>query len=703
MQNLQYQVCLATLLLLVVTATAADNKMEEASKENQFQVVSSNLLQEYVKRFNADDEELYSNIKNKDAFEYLNNNIPLFECPDEDFQRNWYYRWWTFRKHIKSTPDGYVVTEFLPKVPWSGKYNTISCPAGHQYYEGRWLHDTKILDDYSSFWLSKGGEPRRYSFWIADSFYNRYLVTLNKDFIIGFLDDLIKNYQAWEKSHKKGNVLFAQSADRDGMEMAIGGDGFRPTINSYMYGDALAIAEIAKLAGKTDISQEYKAKALEIKHQVQAKLWDNDAKFFKVLRPHKNQLEKVRELHGYTPWYFNLPDKNKGYEAAWEQLMDAKGFYAPYGPTSAEQRHPGFQISYRGHECQWNGPSWPFATSQTLTALSNVLNHYPQNVVSKEDYFETLKIYTKSHQFKRENGEVVSWIDENLNPYTGDWISRTRLKQWKNGTWDKGKGGKERGKDYNHSTYNDLIITGLVGLRPRADNVIEVNPLLPENTWDYFCLDNVRYHDRILTIIWDKTGEKYGKGKGLSVYANGEKIAEAPTLTKLTGTLDGIAPIPYVQRAPAAADKSTHLKVLAARASHTYIADTTSGLIQNSIPYGSGDESIKRWTSWPQTGKSQWVELDLGDKASVKSLGVFWFQDNAGVKVPASWHVEASDDQAGPWLKVPSSDGQFGVELDDYNTVQFKETLKSRYMRIVMTPTKGKALGILSIKIKEQK
>ena len=63
-------------------------------------------------------------------------------------------------------------------------------------------------------------------------------------------------------------------------------------------------------------------------------------------------------------------------------------------------------------------------------------------------------------------------------------------------------------------------------------------------------------------------------------------------------------------------------------------------------------------------------------QASVKSLGVFWFQDDAGVKVPTSWHVEASDDQAGPWLKVPSSDGKFGVELDVYNTVQFRETLK---------------------------
>ena len=60
-----------------------------------------------------------------------------------------------------------------------------------------------------------------------------------------------------------------------------------------------------------------------------------------------------------------------------------------------------------------------------------------------------------------ENGNIVPWIDENLNPFTGDWISRTRLKTWENGTWSKGKGGVERGKDYNHSTFCDLIISGL--------------------------------------------------------------------------------------------------------------------------------------------------------------------------------------------------------------------------------------------------
>jgi len=52
----------------------------------------------------------------------------------------------------------------------------------------------------------------------------------------------------------------------------------------------------------------------------------------------------------------------------------------------------------------------------------------------------------------------------------------------------KMKGGEERGKDYNHSTFCDLLISELLGLPPRADNIIEVNPLLPSDAWNYFCL-----------------------------------------------------------------------------------------------------------------------------------------------------------------------------------------------------------------------
>ena len=35
----------------------------------------------------------------------------------------YYYRWRSYKKHIKWTSDGWVLTEFLPYVPWSGRHN----------------------------------------------------------------------------------------------------------------------------------------------------------------------------------------------------------------------------------------------------------------------------------------------------------------------------------------------------------------------------------------------------------------------------------------------------------------------------------------------------------------------------------------------------------------------------------------------------
>ena len=89
-----------------------------------------------------------------------------------------------------------------------------------------------------------------------------------------------------------------------------------------------------------------------------------------------------------------------------------------------------------------------------------------------------------------------------------------------------------------HSLFSDLIITGLVGLTPRADDTIEVHPLLPDGTWDWFCLDAVPYHGKTLTILWDKTGAHYGKGAGLRLFADGKLLAETNRLTRVTGKLN---------------------------------------------------------------------------------------------------------------------------------------------------------------------
>lgn len=379
------------------------------------------------------------------------------------------------------------------------------------------------------FWFRKGGEPRRYSFWAADALWARAQVTGDDRQAKELLPDLIKNYEAWGTSNRDTNGLFWQIDDRDGMEVSLGGSGYRATINSYMFGDAQAIAQIAARAGQKEVAERFQADASRLKQLVQQKLWDEEAQFFKVLpRTPDARLAGVRELHGLTPWAFNLPDPR--FAAAWKQVMDPQGFFAPFGPTTAEQRHPGFKVAYAGHECQWNGPSWPYATAITLAGLANLLNYQEQAFVSKADYFTVLRNYALSHRLKQEDGKVVPWIDENLNPRTGDWLSRTLLIQ-------RDSKIPERGKDYNHSTFCDLVISGLIGLRPRADETVEVNPLVPDGAWDYFCLDQVRYHGHWLTVLYDKTGERYQKGKGLRVFADGKEIAAAESLTRVTAPL----------------------------------------------------------------------------------------------------------------------------------------------------------------------
>jgi hypothetical protein len=101
-------------------------------------------LKAYIDTFNAKDEELYvEDIPNNITFNFLKNKIPLFECPDKVIEEIYYFRWWTWRKHIRtiSSIKGalVVMTEFMPPVQWAGTGNTICAGAGHHIMEGRWL------------------------------------------------------------------------------------------------------------------------------------------------------------------------------------------------------------------------------------------------------------------------------------------------------------------------------------------------------------------------------------------------------------------------------------------------------------------------------------------------------------------------------------------------------------------------------------
>ena len=457
-------------------------------------------------------------------------NIPWLDTPDKELDEIYYFRWFAFQKHIKPSPDGYLITEFLDPVPWAGKFNAIDAAAGDHIREARWLRDPEYVDDYTKFWFGPDGEPRRYSFWAADSVYQLYLASGDRDLAVSLLPALEKNYGAWEATHQDDNGLFWQIDDRDGMEDSISGNGYRPTINSYMYGDAAAIARIAELAGRPEVAAAYRAKAARLQSLIESRLWNPNDQFYETVPRHAaSGWSGVRELIGYIPWYFDVAPA--AHDDAWKFLFDAEGFAGRYGPTTAERSSPRFRYKVR-HECLWNGPSWPYATTQTLVALANLLNGPDQAVMKRSDYFRLLSTYTHSQHIRLPDGRTVPWIDEDLDADTGEWIARDILTA-------QHALPRNRGRYYNHSGFADLIITGLIGLRPEAGNDVVVHPLLPPGTWSYFALEGLPYHGHLLTILYDRDGTRYHRGAGFQIRCDGAVIARAKTLQDLHGTLPG--------------------------------------------------------------------------------------------------------------------------------------------------------------------
>lgn len=489
------------------------------------------IIKHYATLFNQGDEEFFKNeIHNCDVERWMKEHVPVFECPDKDVERTYYFRYWTYRKHVKNTPEGYVITEFLPKVPWSGKHNTINAAVGHHIYEGRWLRDFAPLLDYISFFMKKENEDRahQYSAWFVYAIYQCYLVTGKPEpteALVRRLDDYL---DVWEKTHGTDDGLFWSIDNYDAMEYSVSGTpegsmtpqrGKRPTLNSYMCADALALSRLAAIAGVKDVEEKYLARHKELKALINKELFDGD--FFKAYHyesdhndAFKNKERHIpRELIGYIPWMFSIPESDN--IAPFGYLGDESKFLTPVGLATTERDDPRYLYPV-DHECLWNGYVWPFATSQTLTALIECIKNYPG---AREKYTELfarlLKDYAKSHLI-RKDGKTLPWIDEVLHPDSGDWSSRTILKDW---GWREDKGGYERGKDYNHSTFSDLVISGTVGATVTEDGVAFA-PIVPDE-WSWFCVRKLVIRGDEYEVYYDKNGDKFGKGKGLTVVKNG--------------------------------------------------------------------------------------------------------------------------------------------------------------------------------------
>ena len=493
-------------------------------------VLSNIPIKAFADRFAADEKAFYAldseprkapepDISNQDAAQWMERNIPLFDCPDEDFREIYYFRWWSLRKHIKRTPVGWGMTEFLVPRSYADRYNLIACAIGHHVMETRWLRDTTYMHQILRTWYyGNNGQAmakmNKFSSWNPHAIYEAFKVQGDTTFLLSLRPRMEEEYARWKSTNRLANGLYWQGDVQDGMEESISGGRkkqyARPTINSYMTANAKALEKISLLENRQQEAQGYAKDAQEMLQLIEGKLWNPDHQFFETLRGDTSA--QVREAIGFMPWYCNLLTNNSKYDIAWQQLKEEKGFSAPYGLTTAERRHPQFRSHGTG-TCEWDGAIWPFATSQTLTGLANFLNSSANdNTDLREVFFRQLNLYAQSQHMRGK-----PYIGEYLDETTGYWLM----------------GDRERSRYYNHSTFADIVITGLVGLRPQADGSIVVNPLVPADNWDYFCLDGIRYHGKMLTIVWDRDGQHYRQGQGLTLMVNGKTVANRKDIGKL--------------------------------------------------------------------------------------------------------------------------------------------------------------------------
>ena len=632
-------------------------------------------------------------------------NIPFVDLPDTAIQDTYYYRWRTFKEALKYTgpKDGWIVSEFLGPVGYSAPNGGISAAAGHHLYEGRWLRDTRYLDDYLDYWLrgsGSGAKPateslgkdttdwsHQYSFWAVDAAVARAEVSGDWRFLQDRMPELERQYQRWKDRHfNPGLGLYWQTPVWDAMEFTAssyqsndpyhGGDGFRPTLNAYQYGDARALAVLARRIGDTAKAQRYEREAAALRANQEKYLWDPATSFYKhVMRDSNPSHTPIadREQIGFIPWYFNMaPAQNA---VAWAQLTDPQGFAARYGPTTTERRSPWFMHQALDGCCRWDGPSWPYATSQTLTAMANLLIDYPaQPYVDAQNFTDVLRGYALT---QRKDGQP--YVAEAHHPDEDRWI------------YD----GRGHSEDYNHSTFTDNVLAGLLGIRPQRGSTVQIAPLVPAS-WDHFAVENLAYHGHNLTVLWDRHGSTYGHGAGLRVFIDGKQRHEQPTLAK---TMVDVGPSTKAAL-PELIDDAANVAGAGypkATASYTWHADKAENAIDGQDFHL--DVPSTRWTTYGSPNRSDWLAVDFGAATPVSDVRIVFYDDGGGVRTPDAYALQHQLID-GTWQDVPGQRRDPTLPAGRAtNRTLIDPPLTTDRLRVVTSRADGGAVGITALQV----
>lgn len=549
----------ATIDQKVVMGWLADEIPQSAEQYEQF------------KNYETNDEAFAAQVKMYN--EWWAENIPYIDIPDENVKKVIYYRWWCNRFNFLEANIPGNDWQFPMNMEGVNGYNngiTVSVPWVMQ--DLKWIRDPSYV--YGT-WMAQGeysgddnykNNPGRPGTWTWDMMQNTSQVGWEAYKIHGGGEEVLQKFADYSKYDVLGTLnRFGGKGDLANLICynhgpITGNDGdcigmhwnATSTVNNYAridgtattYANAVAAAKMYAALGDTENQQLMEQKANDIRTAMLDKMWydgtDFEAAYGKgdgiADTNGEGSFLHIKVANGdLVPWRdnnlfaYSFGVAPTALEA--EQYPD----YAKYATTLKDYADPTYY------------PIFPFYTADQNSVMKRVASlawdsdktccdhfawcnfgNYINVVRSALRYYPVENIDTEVYKTLFDWGAWLNCIVEGDTSYMDSaeffWTSGFEM----DGNVNSTPTGNIIRSWIHHDTLGMMdytVIEDMAGLQPREDNKIELWPV--GINYDYFVVDNIRYHDQDLTIVWQdpaKAAHYEGIPTGFSLYVGKERV-----------------------------------------------------------------------------------------------------------------------------------------------------------------------------------
>jgi hypothetical protein len=653
-------------------------------------------------------------------------NVPYIDVPEPAIKKNVYYRWWLMRFNnfdgdipgqtfqFPSSTEGVLGYNNAIVLTQPMHIDDLKYLRDPKYAYGNWLNVGSVSRN--GRYMDNPGDPANwsnsYTQYISEAGWRAYQIH-------GGQPAMLANFARYAEQDVKGQLSFYDH-DNDGVieydwGALTGNDADAVSFHwrsgwldraegAYVYSNALAAVQAYTMIGNTAKANEMQTIANRVRDGIINQLWNPSRNLLEHRHVATNTHVPWKEINNYYPYAVGLMPNTDQYRQAL-RLFDNPAEYPIFPFYTANQ------VDKAAAAAAGQPGSNNFSTINSTVQFrldGSALRNYPNQWMTAENYKQLL-YWNVWAQYV---GGNTAWPD--ANEFWADWNGSSRSINYR--SW------------IHHNilgSSNWTVIEDVAGLRPRNDAQVELWPI--NIGWSHFAVNNLRYRDSDLSVVWDDPADgvtRYaGVPQGYSVFVNGQRAFTVDRLTRVvynpaTGavSLPAGGSVSFNTTAPvkapnAVAQSGTRMVDMFAKAG-VDLTSTLPNLAQGSTATASYTASgtstgaaIDGFTIndpiWGAAGSpntQDWYEINFGQSRTVDELRLH-FRDsrpqNATYRAPASYNVQylsgSTWTNAGSQVKTPSA------PQANYNNVRFAPVTTQR-IRVQLNHASGSKAGLTEVK-----